>query len=59
MEDWDRLTEAGRELARAFHLLDRMDAISGFSAAAVLAGEELLAAARASVKRVDTLLGRA
>lgn len=58
MEHWSRMIDAGRELARAFDLLDRAGEVTAFSAAAVLAKQELLDAARLAVGRANGLLGR-
>lgn len=58
MNEWDRLIEASRELSLAFHLLDRTDAITCFSAVAITAGEGLVSAAHDAVGRANTLLRR-
>lgn len=58
MNDWDRLIEAGRELSLAFSLLDRVEAMTSFSSAAIARGEGLLSAADDAVARANTLLRR-
>jgi len=58
MENWNRLVEAGREIALTFDLLDRMDTVSGISSATIITAEGLLLAAREAVARANVLMGR-
>lgn len=58
MDNWKRLIKAGHEVARAFDLLERMDAIPAVSSAAIITAEGLLSAAREAVARANVLMER-
>ena len=58
MTDWNKLLEAGRELAQAFDLLDRADEIAMLTTAALITKAGLLDAARGAVARTNLLLRR-
>lgn len=58
MTDWNKLLDAGRELAQAFDLLDRANEITLLTTAAMITKAGLLDAARGAVGRTNRLLGR-
>jgi len=58
MTDWNKLIEAGRELAMAFDYLDRAHEVSCLTAAAIITKTGLLDAAREAVARTNRLIGR-
>ncbi|MBI5166087.1 MAG: hypothetical protein HY985_19575 [Magnetospirillum sp.] len=58
MTDWNTLAEAGKELAQAFHYLDRASETATITAAAIITKTGLVDAARVAVGRANRLLER-
>jgi hypothetical protein len=58
MADWTVLVESGRELARAFDLLDRAGEIASFGTAALITQQGLIDEARTAVAAAQRLLRR-
>lgn len=56
MTDWTTLMESGRELSRAFTLLDRAGESASFGTAALITQQGLIDEARAAIATARQLL---